>query len=107
MFAAPILHTLLALVQGEQDLAARLVLAPEISGRPVRRIEMQWGVVLQPRGTKPLPPATHTNGYLVGERERALIDSGSGEPGQNGPLFTSLDTLAGARRKLRALELPR
>ena len=105
MFAAPILHTLLALVWGEQDLAARLVLAPEISGRPTRRIEMQWGVLLQPMVTRPLPPATHTNAYLVGEREIALIDPGSGEPAEIEALVTLIDTLAGEGRKLRIVLL--
>lgn len=105
MFAAPILHTLLAMTQGEDDLAARLVRAPEATGQPVRRIEMQWGVVLQPMKTRPLPPATHTNAYLVGERELALIDPGSGEPAEVEALFALMDGLADEGRTLKIVLL--
>src|SRR4029077_4140074 len=79
-FAAPILWTLITMAEGGADLAVRLSEAPGRSGHPVRRIELQWGIVLQPMKTSPLPPATHTNAYLVGESEMALIDPGSGEP---------------------------
>jgi glyoxylase-like metal-dependent hydrolase (beta-lactamase superfamily II) len=37
--------------------------------------------------TRPLPPATHTNAYLVGDGEMALVDPGSGDPQE-------VDTLA-------------
>jgi ribonuclease/clavin/mitogillin len=79
-FAAPILHTLLALAEGENDLPARLADGPELAAYPVRRMEFKWGIVLHPMKTRPLPPATHTNAYLVGERELALVDPGSGDP---------------------------
>lgn len=99
-FAAPILHTLLGIAAGEDGLAARLEAAPERSRAPVRRIELQWGVVLHPMRTKPLPPATHTNCYVVGERDAALIDPGGADPEDLEELFTLLDALAREQRRV-------
>lgn len=102
-FAAPILHTLLEIARGEADLADRLALAPERAGQPVRRIELKWGIVLQPMKTRPLPPATHTNAYLVGESEMALIDPGSGDPAELEALFDLIDALARDGRRLKMI----
>jgi glyoxylase-like metal-dependent hydrolase (beta-lactamase superfamily II) len=55
--------------------------------------------------TKPLPPATHTNAYLVGEEEMVLIDPGSGEPEELEPLFALIDALRGEGRRLRLVLL--
>ncbi|MBI1798991.1 MAG: MBL fold metallo-hydrolase [Candidatus Eisenbacteria bacterium] len=99
-FAAPILHTLIALDQGG-DVAARLATAPERSGDPVRRIELKWGMVLHPMRTRPLPPATHTNAYLIGEREMALIDPGSGESEEIEALFKVIEMLEAEGRTLK------
>src|SRR5262245_38543280 len=43
-FAAPVLYTMIALGQGEEDLPHRLTEWPEASGKPVRRIELKWGI---------------------------------------------------------------
>lgn len=99
-FVAPILWSLIALAEGEQDLAARLVRGPERAGQPIRRIEMQWGVVLHPMPTKPLPPASHTNAYLIGETEMALVDPGSGDEAALADLFALIDLLQGEGRRL-------
>lgn len=100
-FAAPILHTMQAIAEGEDGLAARLVEAPARAAQPVRRIELQWGIVLHPMRTKPLPPATHTNCYLVGERDVALIDPGGAEPEDLEALLVLLDRLASEGRHVR------
>jgi glyoxylase-like metal-dependent hydrolase (beta-lactamase superfamily II)/8-oxo-dGTP pyrophosphatase MutT (NUDIX family) len=104
-FAAPILHTLLELERGEPGLADRLATAPERAGQPVGRVELKWGVVLHAMKTNPLPPATLTNAYLVGEREVALIDPGSGDPDELERLFALIETLAGEGRKLALILL--
>ena len=99
-FVAPILWTLMALAGGEERLAQRLVHGPERAGRPVRRIEMQWGVVLHPMRTKPLPPAQHTNAYFIGEREMALVDPGSGDSDDLRELFTLAEELTKEGRRV-------
>src|SRR5262249_12033072 len=104
LFAAPILYTLMALAGGDRDLAARLERAPAEAMR-TRRIEMQWGVVLVPMRTRPLPPATHPNASLVGEREMARIDPGSGEPAELEALFSLIDALGAEGRRLELVLL--
>lgn len=104
-FAAPILHTLQALAGGEDGLIERMREAPRKSGEPIRRIELKWGVVLQPVKTKPLPPATHTNAYLVGEREMALIDPGSDDPAELEALFRLIARLGAEGRTLNLIAL--
>ena len=99
-FAAPILYTLVGLAHGEEGLAERLAEAPEAAAAPVRRIELKWGIVMQPMKTRPLPPATHTNAYLVGEPEMALIDPGSDDPAELERLFELLGMLEDDRRRL-------
>jgi len=104
-FAAPILYTMIALAEGEEDLPRRMAEWPEASGKPVRRIELKWGIVLQPMKTGPLPPATHTNAYLVGDREMALIDPGSGDPEELERLFGLVEMLAADGRQVKVILL--
>src|SRR6059036_1779627 len=91
------------MADGDDDLAARLAAAPGRSGSPIRRIELKWGVVLHPMKTRPLPPATHTNAYLVGESEMALIDPGSGEPEELEKLFAVIEALGAEGRRVRII----
>jgi len=102
-FVAPILWTLIALAEGEEGLAARIVQGPARAATPVRRIEMQWGVVLHAMPTKPLPPAKYTNAYLIGETEMALVDPGSGEPEHLRELFALTDHLASEGRRVNMI----
>lgn len=103
-FAAPILYTLVGLAHGDDGIA-RLAEAPEAANVGVRRIELMWGFVLHAMRTKPLPPAQHTNAYLVGEPEMALIDPGSGDSGELEHLFALIDALEQDRRKLKLVLL--
>lgn len=100
-FAAPTLHTLNEIAEGEDGLAGRLATAPERSLVPVRRIELKWGIVLHPMKTRPLPPATHTNTYLVGTSEMALIDPASDDPEELEALFTLIGRLEADGRRLK------
>jgi len=99
-FAAPILWTLIAIAEGEEGLAERIAQGPARATTPVRRVELQWGVVLHAMPTKPLPPAQHTNAYLIGETELALVDPGSGEPEALRDLFALTDHLASEGRRV-------
>jgi glyoxylase-like metal-dependent hydrolase (beta-lactamase superfamily II)/8-oxo-dGTP pyrophosphatase MutT (NUDIX family) len=104
-FAAPILYNLVALAEGDGGLLERMRSAPERSGQPVRRIELKWGIVLHPVRTRPLPPSTHTNAYLVGEREMALVDPGSDDPAELERLFALVELLQSEGRRLRVVLL--
>ena len=102
-FAAPILWTLIALAEGEEGLAERIAQGPLRAATPVRRVELQWGVVLHAMPTKPLPPALYTNAYLVGEKEMALVDPGSGDPEHLRELFTLIEHLESEGRSLKMI----
>lgn len=102
-FAAPILWTLIALAEGEDRLAERLAIGPERARTPVRRIELRWGIVLHPMRTRPLPPATHTNAYLIGEKEMALVDPGGDDPDDLRDLFALIDALETEGRRLKLI----
>jgi ribonuclease/clavin/mitogillin len=104
-FAAPILYTLIAIAEGEDGLAERMARWPEASGQPIRRIELKWGIVLHPMRTRPLPPATHTNAYLVGDRELALIDPGSGDADELARLFDLIELLGTDDRRVKLILL--
>ena len=100
-FAAPILWTLIALAEGDDGLAERIAQGPLRATTPVRRTELQWGVILHAMPTKPLPPAQHTNAFLIGESELALVDPGSGEPEHLRDLFALTDHLASEGRHVK------
>jgi glyoxylase-like metal-dependent hydrolase (beta-lactamase superfamily II)/8-oxo-dGTP pyrophosphatase MutT (NUDIX family) len=102
-FVAPILWTLRALAEGEDGLAERLADAPRRAMTPARLVEMQYGVVLHAMPTKPLPPARHTNAYLVGESEMALIDPGAGEPEALEELYKVANALAALGRQVKLI----
>lgn len=85
--APPILHILQVLAdQGSDEEGAkpsesmltRLLQPSEANLGPYRRIEFRPGVISLPLPTATLPPATHTNAYLLGRGERVLVDPGSG-----------------------------
>jgi ribonuclease/clavin/mitogillin len=60
-----------------------------------RRIEFQRGIVLAALRTPTLPPATHTNCWIVSlDRGTAVVDPGSPDPGEQERLFAILDALA-------------
>jgi len=99
-FAAPILWTLIALAEGEEGLAERIAQGPARAAAPVRRVELQWGVVLHAMPTNPLPPDRYTNAYLIGEKELALVDPGSGDPEHLKDLFALVDHLAAEGRRV-------
>ena len=79
----PILHLLRVLAEdGPQRGLPRLRDPSETNLGPLRRVEFRPGVVLLPLATPTLPPATHTNAFLLGHQEVVLVDPGSPLPGQ-------------------------
>ena len=50
---------------------------PWANGEPIPEIDMRPGIVLVPLRTPTLPPATHTNCYIIGGDEVVVIDPAS------------------------------
>lgn len=93
--APPILHVLKVLSEdGPERGLTRLREPREADMGPFRRVEFRPRVLMVPLATATLPPATHTNTYLVGGRELALIDPGSSDPGELDRLKRGVDDLA-------------
>jgi ribonuclease/clavin/mitogillin len=77
LMATPIMHALRCLSAGLDDIEARMKVVPSARGEAIAEIEMRPGIVLVPLRTPTLPPATHTNCYVVGGDEVVVIDPAS------------------------------
>lgn len=94
--APPILHILKVLAE-EGSLTdpalERLRDTHEANLGPMRRIEFRPGVVLLPLRTPTLPPATHTNAFLLGNPpgDAVLIDPATSIPEEQESLLRALD----------------
>jgi endoribonuclease LACTB2 len=77
LMVSPILHALRILADGLSDIENRMKSVPHAKGEPSPDIEMRPGIVLVPVRTPTLPPATHTNCYVVGGDEVVVIDPAS------------------------------
>jgi glyoxylase-like metal-dependent hydrolase (beta-lactamase superfamily II)/8-oxo-dGTP pyrophosphatase MutT (NUDIX family) len=75
--ANPVLHALRCLAEGLTDIEARMKVNPWAQGEAITKVEMRPGIVLVPLRTPTLPPATHTNCYVVGGDEVVVIDPAS------------------------------
>ena len=103
----PAWHTLKSLAHAASPRdALPLLTAPEKApwGLPmeehiVQRIEFQRGLLLVPLRTPTLPPATHTNCFLLGDDELWVVDPGSPWPEEQAILRDTLDRLAAEGRK--------
>lgn len=88
-----------------EDALARLLEPPFVQNFHAERIEFQEGIVLVPLRTPTLPPATHTNCYLAGIEEFAIVDPGAADPTELGVLWKSCRLLAAEGRRPRAIVL--
>jgi glyoxylase-like metal-dependent hydrolase (beta-lactamase superfamily II)/8-oxo-dGTP pyrophosphatase MutT (NUDIX family) len=79
----PILETLARVEEAApEQIAARLRSVNDEMEADGPRIEFVRDVLMIPVETRTLPPATHTNCYLVGSREFVIVDPGSGDPAE-------------------------
>lgn len=67
------------------------------------RIEFQQGVLVVPLRTPTLPPATHTNTYVLGTKELLVVDPGSPDPAETAQLIALLEALRSEGAVLRAV----
>ncbi len=96
--APPILHILKVLAAADPERATpRLHDTSEAHLGPLPRIEVRPGVVLFALAAATLPPAAHTNAYLLGTGDCVLVDPGSPFEAENGRLLAALEV---AHRRL-------
>ncbi len=126
--APPILHLLHNLAEsGPEGALPRLLDTGEANLGPLRRIELRPGILIFPLAAATLPPASHTNAFLLGGGEAILVDPGSPFEDENAGLIGALeaartklgrrvveiwlthhhpDHVAGVERLRRALDVP-
>src|SRR5581483_1542054 len=99
-------NALLALAESDLEGALQRLRHPPLTEDFVTsRIEFQQGIVLVPQRTPTLPPATHTNAYLLGTDEMALVDPGSNDDKELAVLLQVVEALATEGRSLKAIAL--
>jgi glyoxylase-like metal-dependent hydrolase (beta-lactamase superfamily II)/8-oxo-dGTP pyrophosphatase MutT (NUDIX family) len=77
LMAPPVLHALRCLENGLDGIEVMMKAVPWAHGETIPEIEMRPGIVLVPVRTPTLPPATHTNCYVIGGDEVVVIDPAS------------------------------
>ncbi|MER3427234.1 MAG: MBL fold metallo-hydrolase [Pyrinomonas sp.] len=98
LLAPPTLHALKTLAEGiTDDLVERFLSVPYAHGESVRAIEFIPNIICFPLRTPTKPPATHTNCYIVGQRELIIIDPASPEEEEQRALHRALDEMLSAR----------
>ena len=103
----PVLHALKTLAAGlTNDLVERFLSVPEAHQQPTRRIEFRPNYICFPLRTKTLPPATHTNCYLIyTSQEILVIDPGSPYDEEQEALASCVDDLISEGRAVREIVL--
>ena len=108
IMAPPTLHVIrtLAANPGRVETWPELLTAvPEARRGMVRRIEFRPGIFLFPVKTPTLPPATHTNCYVIGGAEVVVIDPASPYEEEQRELDEFIDALVGEGRRVREIIL--
>ena len=102
----PVLHGLTTLAGGlTDDLVQRFLSIRQAHGEPTRRVEFHPGFNCFPLRTNTLPPATHTNCYIVGTREIIIIDPASPFEDEQAALASCIDELLAEGRVVREIVL--
>ena len=104
--APPTLHIIRTLARHADridELQSALAAIPEAKRATVRRIELRPGIFLFPVRTPTLPPATHTNCYIVGGDELVVIDPASPYEEEQQELDKFIDGLAAEGRRVKEI----
>jgi len=103
----PVLHALKTLAAGlTNDLVKRFLSVREAHRELTRRIEFRPNYICFPVRTKTLPPATHTNCYLIYTAQEILvIDPGSSYAEEQAALASCADDLLAEGRTVREIVL--
>lgn len=104
--APPILHLLRVLAEdGPEGGLDRLRNPEEANLGPMRRVEFRPGVVILPLATATLPPATHTNAFLLGRDEVVLVDPAPTDEAEVEVLASALRAVQEEGRRIRSIWL--
>ena len=102
----PATHILSCLIKAPPPACLdRMRSPPHVLDYVAERIEFQAGILLVPVLTPTLPPATHTNCYIIGEQELVVIDPASPYPDDQKRLATICDSLIAEGRRFREILL--
>jgi glyoxylase-like metal-dependent hydrolase (beta-lactamase superfamily II)/8-oxo-dGTP pyrophosphatase MutT (NUDIX family) len=102
----PNLHALRVLARPGRPSLEDLRSPPECDDGIARRVEFQEGFHLAALRTPTLPPATHTNAWLVPDGDGlAIVDPGAPDPDEQRRLLDLVDALAAEGRPPRAVWL--
>jgi len=106
LLVPPALHALNTLAEGiTDDLIERFLSVPQAHREPARRIEFRPGFICFPVRTNTLPPATHTNCYIIGSKEFIVIDPASPFEEEQAALASCIDDLISEGRRAREIVL--
>ena len=84
----------MAAFRDEASAVARLSAPPGVDAKFIsNRIEFQRGVRVMPLRTATLPPATHTNSYILGTRQLVVVDPGANDEAEVDALIARLEEL--------------
>ena len=104
MAAPPILHILKVLGEdGPEAGLGRLRHPSETCLGPMRKVEFRPGIVLLPLETPTLPPATHTNAFLLGRRPAVVVDPSTPLPHEQERLLAALGAAREQDHELSAI----
>jgi endoribonuclease LACTB2 len=100
----PIVFALKALAEGADDFTRRMHrVSQEERDHLETRIEMCYGFFLCPLRAPTLPPATHTNCYLIGGDQMVIVDPGSPYPDQQELLDEAIIRFLAQGRTMREI----
>lgn len=105
LLAPPTRFLLRTLAQGLDGFAARALLAPESQGIPPHFAPIRADITLFPLRTPTLPPATHTNAYVVGRQRLVVVDPAAIDPAEQALLVAHLDARCAAGARVEAVLL--
>lgn len=104
LIVTPITCALQALAEGAHDFAGRMLCVPEEEREHWEsRVEMRYGIYLCALRTPTIPPATHTNCYIIGGDEMVVIDPGSPYPDQREKLDAVIERFIAQGRRIREI----
>ncbi len=104
LIVTPITTALQALADGVTDFTMRMHSVPQAERDHMeRRVELRYGFYMCALRTPTIPPATHTNCYLVGGDEMVIFDPGSPYPDQQAVLDEVIETLQAQGHRMREI----